>query len=224
MIKNWFKKGKTSRELPEFWNTYAEKFEKDLPENISEIKFVVFDTETTGFDHDKDRILSIGAVIIRKNAIDIKENFEIFLEQTTFNPDTVKIHGLIKNEKFEKVTEMEALQQFLGYIENSVLVAHHAGFDKKMINKALERNGLPRLKNRFLDTAIMYNKTRIFTNFIDQNKVFGLDEIAEDYNIELTDRHTASGDAFITALIFLKLLGKINYNKVSTQKLLKYKY
>jgi len=93
-----------------------------------------------------------------------------------------------------------------------------------MINKALERNGLPKLQNKFLDTAILYKKTRIVTNFIDKNKVYSLDEIAEDYNIDITDRHTASGDAFITALIFMKLIAKIDAKNIKIRKLLRYRY
>ena len=137
---------------------------------------------------------------------------------TKFNPETVKIHGIIQNEKFKKLPELEALKKFLSYIQNAVLVAHHAGFDIKMINKALVRNGLPKLKNKVLDTAVLYKKTRISTNFIDRDKVYSLDEIAEAYNIELIDRHTASGDAYITALIFMKLLSRLSKGQDVTLK------
>ena len=218
MISKWFKKKTPKENLPYFWQNYAQSFEEKLPQKISEIRFVVFDTETTGFDYKEDRILSIGAVRIENNSIEISDNFEVFLDQEKFNPETVKIHGIIQNEKFEKITEFEALKKFLSYIQNSVLVAHHAGFDLKMINKALLRNRLPKLKNKVLDTAVLYKKTRIATNLIDRDKVYSLDEIAEAYNIDLTDRHTASGDAYITALIFMKLLSRLSKGKDSNLK------
>ena len=218
MISKWFKKKTPKENLPYFWLNYAQSFEEKLPQKISEIRFVVFDTETTGFDYKEDRILSIGAVRIENNSIEISDNFEVFLNQEKFNPETVKIHGIIQNEKFEKITELEALKKFLSYIQNSVLVAHHAGFDLKMINKALSRNRLPKLKNKVLDTAVLYKKTRIATNLIDRDKVYSLDEIAEAYNIDLTDRHTASGDAYITALIFMKLLSRLSKGKDSNLK------
>ncbi len=218
MIKNWFKKSQDEEDLPIFWQNYSKSFEDKLPEEISNIRFVVFDTETTGFDFNLDRILSIGAVRVQNKSIEISDNFEVFLEQTKFNPETVKIHGIIQNEKFEKLPELDALKKFLSYIQNSVLVAHHAGFDIKMVNKALSRNGLPKLKNKVLDTAVLYKSTRIATNLIDRDKVYSLDEIAEAYNIDLTDRHTASGDAYITAIIFLKLLGRIKHKKPLTLK------
>ncbi|GAA4326208.1 3'-5' exonuclease [Pontixanthobacter gangjinensis] len=221
MIGKWFKKKKVHDDLPYFWQNYASSFEEKLPEKISEVRFVVFDTETTGFDFEEDRILSIGAVRIENKSIEISDSFEVFLDQDRFNPDTVKIHGIIQNEKFEKISELGALKKFLNYIQNSVLVAHHAGFDIKMINKALSRNGLPKLKNKVLDTAVLYRKTRIITNFIDRDKVYSLDEIAEAYNIDLIDRHTASGDAYITALVFMKLLSRLKGHGPNLKDLLK---
>ncbi|MFT5238510.1 MAG: DNA polymerase-3 subunit epsilon [Flavobacteriaceae bacterium] len=42
--------------------------------------------------------------------------------------------------------------------------------------------------------------------------------MAENYGINVSDRHTAAGDALITALIFLKTLSKLNISKVLTLK------
>ncbi len=225
MMFNWFKKKEIPADLPDFWQEYSASFDEKIPEDISNVKFVVFDTETTGFDFENDRILSMGAVIVKNKSIDIRENLELYLEQTKFNPATVKIHGIIQNDKYDKVSEIEAIEIFLRYIKNSVLVAHHAGFDIKMVNKMLKRHNLPKLKNPVIDTAILYKKTRIMTNLIDRDKVYSLDEIAEAYNIELTDRHTASGDAYITAIIFMKLLGRIvKPNDLTTKKLLRLKF
>ena len=96
----------------------------------------------------------------------------------------------------------------LNYVENSVLVAHHAAFDIAMINNALKRMELPKLKNKSLDTSHLFNKTRLDTS----KAHFSLDELAERFKIPLHDRHTASGDAYITALLFLKLVSILNKN------------
>ena len=210
---DWFKKDESH--LPEFWQKYSAKFENNQKlQLVAETTFVVLDTETTGFDQDKDRILSIGCVKVSNNKLLVSDSFEIYLKQEKFNPDTVEIHGLIKHERFETVTEEKALQLFLKYIGNSVLVAHHAGFDINMINAAMKRNQLPKLKNQVLDTGVLYRKTRIISNFIDQHKNYTLDEIALAYNIDLKDRHTAIGDAFITAIAFLKILGRLKRKKL----------
>ena len=103
------------------------------------------------------------------------------------------------------------------YIENAVLVAHHAAFDVAMINAALSRLDLPKLKNRVLDTGHLFQKTKIDTS----KTHFGLDELSNLFKIPLHDRHTASGDAYITALLFLKLISKLNTNSKLNFKALK---
>ncbi|MBZ9730928.1 3'-5' exonuclease [Salegentibacter sp. JZCK2] len=215
---NLFKKKPDN--LPEFWHDYEVKFQEKLPKEIEETRFVVLDTETTGFDLKKDRMLSIGAVAINNKSIDIADGFEEYISQETFNPKTVKIHGIIQNERIKTLSEEEAVKAFLEYIGNSVLVAHHAGFDLGMINEALTRMGLPKLKNKVLDTVNLYRGTRIISNLINREKSYSLDEIAETYNIDIRDRHTAAGDAFITAIAFLTILGKLNTDgKLNLKKL-----
>lgn len=205
---NWFKK--QPENYPDFWKAYEEQFQEKTPAKVSNTRFVVFDTETTGFDYKKDRMLCIGAVTVSKNQVDVSETFEYYLKQEKFNPETVKIHGIIQNERSEQISEEEAIRKFLKFIGNSVLVAHHANFDITMVNAALRRMNLPKLQNRVLDTGALYRKTRLTSNLIDRNKNYSLDEIAETYNIDVKDRHTAAGDAFITAIAFLKILGRLD--------------
>lgn len=218
---NWFKK-RNRETLPDYWRAYQDLCNQKLPENIKEVRFVILDTETTGFDYKEDRILSIGAITLLNNRINLSESFEIYIKQDRFNPQTVAIHGIIKNEKVSMLDEEDAMKLFLKYIENAVLVAHHAGFDIGMLNQILKRMALPRLKNKVLDTMILFKATRITSNLIDRDKNYSLDEIAENYNIEVKDRHTAAGDAYITAMAFIRIIGQLNKNgKLTTKDLLK---
>lgn len=211
MVWNFKKK---KQDYPEFWETYEGHFEHQEKKNLETSRFVVFDTETTGFDFDVDRILSIGAVTVIGNEIDIKDTFEIYLKQAHYNPHTAHIHGILKNTKHKNSSEEEnAIKQFLEYIKDAVLVGHHANFDVQMINKALKRMGVPNLKNKVIDTMHLYADTRIKSNFIDARARYSLDDIAEAYMLELTDRHTAPGDALITALIFLKTTALLKQKK-----------
>lgn len=200
MVWNFKKK-----KYPEFWETYASYFEQQEKKTLERSRFVVFDTETTGFDFDIDRILSIGAVSVVGNEIAVSDAFEIYLKQSHYNPQTAHIHGILKNTKHKNSSEEETgIKEFLSYIKDAVLVAHHAHFDIQMINQALKRMGVPNLKNKVIDTMHLYADTRIKSNFIDKQARYSLDDIAEAYMLELSDRHTSSGDAFLTALIFLK--------------------
>ena len=197
---SWFK----YKDYPFFWKQYSKTFKQKQAKTIENTRFVVFDTETTGLDIINDRILSIGAIAIFNNTLDVADSFEIYLKQETFKVETVEIHGILKEGKLKKLQEGEALEKFINYIENSVLVAHHTAFDIEMINAALKRNNLPKLKNKSIDTGILYKKLEG-----KKDSHFNLDVLCKEFNIPKHDRHTAAGDAFITALLFLKIISKL---------------
>lgn len=191
------------------WDTSEKPFDEDLLADINTSRFVVLDTETTGFDYENDRILCIGAIVLQNNTISIQDSFEVYIQQEHYNNATAQIHGILKDFVLDRPKELEALQQFQDFLGDSIIIAHHTSFDVTMINKALERNGLPRLKNRTLDTALLYKKTLIVSNLLEHKDHYTLDDLADKFDISKKDRHTAMGDAYITAIAFLKILKKL---------------
>ncbi len=207
----WSKKN--DKNYPDFWREYLDLFnKKDQNMPLKDLRFIAFDTETTGFDYTNDRVLSIGAVGIKNNSINVSDQLEVYLKQDVFNEATVEIHGIRKHGALDKISEEEALRQFIKYIGNAILIAHHANFDRTMINKALQRQGLGDLKNKIVDTGVLFrnSKHQIYRN---DRMNYSLDELCNDLKISKSDRHTASGDAFITAMAFLKILSKLKKNK-----------
>lgn len=182
---------------------------------IEETRFVVLDTETTGFDYDNDRILCIGALILQNGIINVQESFEVYLEQDHYDKSTAQIHGILKDLLVKRPTELEALQQFLDFLGDSIIIAHHTIFDVTMINRALERNGLPQLQNKTLDTAYLYKKTLIQSHLFERKDHYTLDDLADKFDISKKDRHTALGDAYITAIAFLKIVKKLKEKKAT---------
>ncbi|MFT5943205.1 MAG: DNA polymerase-3 subunit epsilon [Sediminicola sp.] len=213
---NLFKKHR--RNLPDFWSTYEKSFDKKISNDIKSVRFVVLDTETTGFDYDNDRILCIGAIGLQNNTITIKDSLEVFVHQEHYNIESAKIHGILKKGKIERLSEKEALKQLLEYLGNSILVAHHTKFDVTMINRALERHGLPKLKNKALDTAVLYKKALLTTTLMEKKEQYTLDDLADKFDISKEDRHTAIGDSYITAIAFQKILNRMKYKKEPTLK------
>ena len=198
---NWFKKDK--KNYPIFWQNYLACFESRLDKN-NQKRYVVFDTETTGLNVKSDVILSIGAVAISGNSIIVNDYLELFVEQDVFRSESVPIHGILKEGKEKKLTETEAVIRFLDFVKDATLVGHHVRFDVNMVNAALQRMGLGKLKNRSMDTDLMYQKYK----GVPEDQHSSLDELCQIFKIQKSDRHTAAGDAFITALIFLRLKNK----------------
>lgn len=203
-----------------FWKKNDDLFDESI--TIEETRFVVLDTETTGFDYENDRILCIGALVLQNNVISIQETLEIYLQQDHYDKSTAQIHGILRDFVLKRPTELEALQQFLTFLGDSIIVAHHTIFDITMINKALERNNLPQLTNKTLDTAYLYKKTLIKSHLFERKDHYTLDDLADKFDISKKDRHTALGDAYITAIAFLKIVKKLKEKKqISLNQLFK---
>ena len=203
-----------------FWKKDDELFDESI--TIEETRFVVLDTETTGFDYENDRILCIGALVLQNNVISIQETLEIYLQQDHYDKSTAQIHGILRDFVLQRPSELEALQQFLTFLGDSIIVAHHTVFDITMINKALERNNLPQLTNKTLDTAYLYKKTLIKSHLFERKDHYTLDDLADKFDISKKDRHTALGDAYITAIAFLKIVKKLKEKKeISLNQLFK---
>jgi DNA polymerase-3 subunit epsilon len=177
---------------------------------VTEVLFVVIDSETTGLNPAVDRILSLGGVKIYNGHIKVQDTLELFISQEHFDASSVPIHGILRTGPNVRITEEDALLQLSAYLGDAVLVGHHIGFDLEMIRQAQLRCGLPQFTNIALDTGTLYRKTLLKTPVLQKKAIYSLDELAEKYDISCKDRHTALGDAYITGMAFLHILGQLN--------------
>ena len=193
---DWIKN--INKEYPDFWKEYLTKFE------TKPNRFVVLSTETSGLNPNKDVILSLGAFSVIDDGIVIKDNFEAVLLQYKFLQDNGLSNEFIIESKMLKMPEPDAIEAFVNFIGNSILVGHHINFDSEMLNAALERLDCGRLKNEALDIDMMYRKLMDIND-----KQFSLDDLSEIYKIPKSDRNSSSEDAYKIALLFLKLKSRL---------------
>jgi len=171
------------------------------------VRFVVLDSETTGLDPRKDRLITIGAVGVVAGEILLDDVFDALLE-VQYNSAAVTVHGVTRQESLEGVTEPEALERFLGYLKDGVIVGHHIGHDVATLNAGYERHWGFSLQNRSLDTmelTLHLERDGAFQGS-DSISEFSLDGLCNLFGVIPHDRHTASGDAFMTAQVFQRLL------------------
>ena len=211
---------RSSIPIPSYFQAYQacrkERYHRKTP--IREVEFVVLDTETTGFDAQKDRILSIGAVVVRNQSFDLHRQLEIEIEQS-IRPaqDTISIHGILPKDLPSHLPEEQALQALLEYVEHRIIVGHHIAFDKTMLNQLCKRYTGRTLHNQVLDTHILARRAEhLRQRNLLNNKDYQLDTLAKRYHIPLADRHTAAGDSYITAILFMKLLNQLDKRGVKT--------
>ena len=174
---------------------------------IEQVRFVVLDSETTGLNPRKDRIVTIGAIAVVNHEVLIEDSFEALLK-VQYNSSAVTIHGVTREESLTGLDEPEALRQFLEYLGDGIIVGHHIGHDVETFNAGYERHFGFRLENPSLDTMALTLHLERDGAFGDRDAIqqFSLDALCTLFGIIPHDRHTAAGDAFMTALVFQRLL------------------
>lgn len=178
---------------------------------LTDTRFVVLDCETSGFDIFRNRILSLAITEITGGRLRIakSKSWVVFQRHAAVNK-AVAVHGILPAQTAAGQPEEEVMLEFLAHIHGAVLVGHHIGFDIAMINAALQRHFRSQLRNPTLDTAA-FAMTAIEafarTAYPGQREP-SLDEVCAQCGIAPLERHTAEGDAFTTAELFLSMWAK----------------
>lgn len=178
---------------------------------LRECTFVVFDTETTGLSpSDGDEIIQIGAIRIVRSRLLYNETFDQLVDPLRSVPESsIAIHGIQPELlKGQPVIE-QVLPRFYKFSEDAVLVAHNAAFDMKFLQLKQARAGV-RFHQPVIDTLLLSSIVHPTWG------THSLDEIADRLNVTIVGRHTALGDAIVTAEILIKLLPLLQAKGIHT--------
>ncbi|MBZ9783486.1 3'-5' exonuclease [Pseudomonas sp. REP124] len=179
--------------------------------SLREQRWVVLDLETTGLNLNKDRVLSIGAVVIEDGAIDFSQQFERTLQcaELKLSP-SVLIHGLGPSAIANGSDPAQALIEFMEFVGDSPLLAFHAPFDQHMLGRALKDHLGYKLQHAFLDVAEIAPLVCPQANI----REAGLDEWINWFKLEVFERHNASADALATAELALILFSRARQQQI----------
>jgi DNA polymerase-3 subunit epsilon len=226
-LQHWQLKRRSKRaEWPGFVLRYLEKWAEKprLGHAWQAQRFVVFDTETTGLDVRTDRILSLGAVAVQDQEIALADTLELMLrvEANDQTAETIAVHGIVPSENASGIEEAEAMEAFLDFLGADVLVAHHLGFDAAMVERAVGRYAPGfKLYNLCIDTAHVAQRLEAPDKPHDHFNPtdYTLDALCQRYDLDAHDRHTAWGDAYLTAQLMLKFMHQLaakNHGQLSS--------
>ncbi len=166
-----------------------------------EQEYVAFDLETTGLSSQTDRIIEIGAVLM-KNGEEI-DRFQTFVDpEQKLDKTIVELTG-ISDEMLEGAPKIhEVLPQFLDFVGGRVLVAHNSEFDTGFIRTACQRLGVD------------YTLTSADTLILAQNLLphlgkFKLDIVANALSLPEFNHHRAADDAVTCGMIMARLMKQL---------------
>jgi len=168
---------------------------------LDQARFVVVDVETSGLDPRRDRLLSIGAVVVEGRRLRPGEGYEATVRNDEPSTrDNILVHGIGPDAQSGGTAPDEALMGFLELARHDVLVAFHADFDRTVLDRALREQLGVRLPNLWLDLAW------VAPSLIPNRRHRALDDWLAELGLRAHVRHSAASDAFVTAELLLILL------------------
>ena len=181
---------------------------------------VVVDVETGGFDHKKNALLEISALILEfddNGQLGIKESVSCHIKPyqgLTMEPASMEVNGIDPYNPFRMAkTEFEALtlvfQTIRKEVKNTgctraIMVGHNTTLDLNFVNAAAERNNLAR--NPFHQFSMF--DTVSFAGLAYGQTVLSRAVEAAGIDWDNGKAHSAVYDAKKTAELFCKIVNK----------------
>jgi DNA polymerase III subunit epsilon len=182
---------------------------------LTELAYTVFDTETTGLaPSEGDEIISIGAVRILNGRLLEQESFDRLVRpRTAVRRESQAVHGIAPSMLLDQPFIEEVLPAFQRFAEDTVLVAHNAAFDMRLLQLAQPRTGVAFVQP-VLDTLLL--SALVHPGHTDADH--RLELIAARLGVQVIGRHTALGDAIVAGEVFLKLVPLLAERGIRTLK------
>ena len=181
---------------------------------LTEDTYIVFDLETTGLSaNEGDSIIEIGAVKLANG--EITDRFdELVNPNKLLDPKITEITSITDDMLKGKPNEREVVLRFMDWCGNTTMVAHNARFDLSFLEMAYLKYNLGRFKNTVIDTLGL-------SRYLESHERYhNLATLVKRYNIDWDEdkHHRADYDSEGTALIFYKMLKKLELNDINNLK------
>lgn len=175
----------------------------DVP--LAQTHWLVVDTETSGLDVKKDRLISIGAVIIEGCTLRMGRSFHVVIRQEAVSAtQNILVHGIGDHAQSSGAAHAHALAEFLAYAGRMPMVGFHVQFDAAILQRDMRAQLGVKFSPPCLDLASL--APALFPELA--GKLHTLDDWLAQFGIELHARHDALADAFGTAQLMLVMLEK----------------
>ncbi len=163
-------------------------------------EIVCFDLETTGLDSENDRIIEIGACIVRDG--EICETFNSFVDPEMELPQKItEITGITQDMLVGAPSERTAVADFLSFCKGLPLIAHNAAFDMSFLKASCGRCSLADDGN----TLVSLDTLTLSQSLLSDLPKHKLDSLTRYFKLPAFKHHRASDDAIALGRIYLKL-------------------
>lgn len=167
---------------------------------------IYYDTETTGINAQRDRIIELGAY----DPIEKRSFCEFIKPGIPIPKEATAVHHITDEMVKEAGSFEDVGKAFAEFCpENTVLIAHNNdGFDKHFIEAEYERNGLVLPEWEYLDTLKWARRYR------PDLPRHSLQHLREAYGITANNAHRALDDVMVLYDVFSRMIDDLSIEKV----------
>ena len=173
---------------------------------------VVIDTETTGLDPRKARVIELAGVRLSVGKLVAGDLFRQLLRPAgeSIPAETTRIHGIDDAMVAESPLFADVWPRFNMFRGEAVVIGHTVGFDLAVLKRECDLASLPWIRPRTLDTRLLAQIAA------PELAGYTLEKLASWLGVEAAGRHSALGDAITTARVFLALMPKLRDRGIRT--------
>ncbi|WP_396180958.1 exonuclease domain-containing protein [Flavobacterium sp.] len=162
--------------------------------------YTIIDIETTGGQYNEEGITEIA--IYKFDGHEVIDQFiSLVNPEKPIQPFVVKLTGINSAMLRSAPKFFEVAKRIIEITEGSIVVAHNASFDYRILQMEFRRLGFD-FKTPTLCTVELAKK------IIPEMPSYSLGKLVRSLGIPMADRHRASGDAMATVKLFKMLLAK----------------
>lgn len=180
----------------------------DLETPLSEITFIVLDTETTGFQVNEDEIFAFSAAKIKSGKL--MATYSTLLQPNQKLPPLISDLTGIRQEDVDHAPYMaDVIHTMLDFLTSGVIVGYHITHDLTFLNTYLKQTNQKKLPHQSFELRQIMEHTY-------QSPFPMLDDALLFLDIQCTERHSADGDVKAMTQVWEKLYQRFHALHVST--------
>ncbi len=210
-IKKWRKKKALANANSDVMTKYLSAPLPDAKTPLSELEIVALDLETTGLDPKKDSILSVGIVLIRREAIQLNTTRHQIISVAESIPEaSAVIHRITDDQSAAGEPIEKVLPWLLKQLAGKVMLVHYKNIEQNFLNEACQKlYGSPFIIAT-IDTLPLAQRLLERRNYTIQSGNLRLFNLRSMFGLPNYQAHNALYDALATAELYLALMAELS--------------
>ncbi len=178
---------------------------------LGSLQAISMDTETTGLDPAKSRILELGAVRIDAGGVREDDACSVLVNPGVSIPaGSTRIHGIRDHDVDDAPGFPGGMSEFIDWAGPCLVVGYSIGFDMSVLEAEHERHEMNWIRPRSIDVQDLVGLLEL------ELPDFSLETVAESLGIDVRGRHRAVPDALLTANVLVELIPRLRLAGIQT--------